>query len=233
MIKPQLFLLHFAGGNSYSFQFMRDHLPEFDFQPLELPGRGKRIREKLLIDLDEVAADICSQVVENLKTRFFLIYGHSMGATIALKVTAMLEQKNILPLHMIVSGNPGPGIKLNKQRYKMTTEELKQELKDIGGIQEEVLLNKEFFDFLEPIFKADFEVAEKNDPELFMPVTTPIYSLMGNEEEYADLIGNWKNFALSGFQSKLFQGNHFFIYDHAAQVSGIIRQCYLDVFKEP
>ncbi|HAP63992.1 MAG TPA: thioesterase, partial [Cytophagales bacterium] len=36
--QPQLFLLHFAGGNCYSFQFLKNIVPQqISFLPLELP----------------------------------------------------------------------------------------------------------------------------------------------------------------------------------------------------
>jgi external thioesterase TEII len=47
MEKPQLFLLHFAGGSCYSFQFMLPYLKDFNVLPIELPGRGRRIKESL------------------------------------------------------------------------------------------------------------------------------------------------------------------------------------------
>ncbi len=52
MKKTQLFLLHFAGGNYYSFRFMFPQLNEFEIIPVELPGRGKRMKENLLKDFD-------------------------------------------------------------------------------------------------------------------------------------------------------------------------------------
>ena len=50
-LKPQLFLLHFAGGNKYSFNFLKKYLESaFELVSIELPGRGDRMSEKLITD---------------------------------------------------------------------------------------------------------------------------------------------------------------------------------------
>jgi external thioesterase TEII len=226
MNKPQLFLLHFAGGNCFSFQFLRPYLAEFEFIPIELPGRGKRIREGLLTDLDSAADDVLAQITGLLRSDRFLIYGHSMGSVIALKVAGLLEKRNKAPLQVIVTGNPGPGVKENKRRHLMGREEFKNELRAIGGVPEQILANTEMLDFFEPILRADFKIVEGEDVRSLPPIKAPIYAIMGSREEKADEIGNWRLFTSSRFESKIMEGDHFFIYDHAVPVAETIKDCY-------
>src|SRR6201995_2651906 len=84
---PHLFLLHFAGGNFYSFQPWIPYLQEFDVLSLELPGRGRRINEPLLKDFDQAARDFYNQIEKRMRPGKFLIYGHSRGAYLALRVS--------------------------------------------------------------------------------------------------------------------------------------------------
>jgi surfactin synthase thioesterase subunit len=226
MNKPQLFLLHFAGGNSFSFQFMKPWLPEFEFLSLELPGRGRRSREPLIRNFEAAAADIHRQIKRLLQPSRFLIYGHSMGATLALKVAGLLEKERQWPMQVIVTGNPGPGVKENKKRHLMEKQVFRDELKEIGGIPEEVLESEEMLEFFEPILRADFEVIEKEEEMVLAPIKAPIYAMMGSGEDQVEAIGDWKNFTQSGFASTILEGNHFFIYRHAAQIAEIIRTCY-------
>src|SRR5580704_9150976 len=93
MSKPQLFLLPFAGGDSYSFQFLRKYLSPFEFIPLELPGRGRRLSEKLLVDFEAASDDFCQQVMKCVRPECFLLYGHSMGSLLALSIAGALEQQ--------------------------------------------------------------------------------------------------------------------------------------------
>jgi len=228
-MKPQLFLLHFAGGNGYSFEFMRRHLADFEFIPLELPGRGKRINERLLYDLEAAAADICQQILKRLHTAPFLIYGHSMGSILALRVTALLEGLHKLPQHLVVSGTSGPKEIITSKRHLMPRQEFMEELKKIGGIPDEILNHAELFDFFEPILKADFQVVETYDYTAFKPVQTPICAIMGSKEENAGLIHHWKTFSHAFFSAEILEGGHFFIYPEVERLCQIIRACYQPV----
>ncbi|HET8963096.1 MAG TPA: alpha/beta fold hydrolase [Chitinophagales bacterium] len=229
MQKPQLFLLHFAGGNCHSFNFMIPLLKEFHVVSLELPGRGKRINEALLIDFDLAAKDIYEQIVNKLTSSNFLIYGHSMGAYLALKATHMLEKQNIFPSYVIVSGNPGPGIKNTKERYLLPDEEFIQELKNLGGIPKEVFENTELLDFCVPILRADFQIAETNVLSIESIVNTPIYAMMGNQENEAGRISNWGRFTSSQFNFEILEGDHFFIHKNSLKIAHIIKNCYKSI----
>ncbi len=103
----------------YSFNTITPRLKHLEVIPLELPGRGRRMHEELLKDFDLAAKDLYGQVVPKLNGAPFLIYGHSMGAYLGLRVTRMLEEAGHPPAYLIVSGNPGPGVprKREVKRY--------------------------------------------------------------------------------------------------------------------
>lgn len=226
MKRPQLFLLHFAGGNCYSFQFLTSRLKDFDVVPLELPGRGRRLKENLLKEFDQAAGDIFNQVMEKLTSDNFLIYGHSMGAYLALRITNMLAEKEKFPICLFVSGNAGPDVRENKNRYLLAHDDFIAELKKLGGVPPEFTENKELFDFFEPILRADFEIAERNNMKDEQPVSVPLYAMMGSEELHVDKIANWARFTLLEFDYEVLPGDHFFIYDHPEKLAGIIKQNY-------
>lgn len=226
MEKRQVFLLHYAGGNIYSFRFMEPFLKDVSYIPLELPGRGKRIREPLLNNFNEATRDICHQIVKNLSAEKFLIYGHSMGTLIGLKVAAMLEQISLFPEHLIVTGCPGPGKTAAKQKHLLEKQEFIEELDKLGGMPAELYTNTELFNFFEPILRADFELAETGNLSSFAPVKTPIHAIMGSDEEHVALIDNWKNFTMTGFNSEVWEGDHFFIHKNAARMAEKIRDFY-------
>lgn len=229
MLKPDLFLLHYAGGNVYSYNFITPYLKErFNIIPIELPGRGKRIREKLLFDKDLAVNDVLNQILNNLNSKPFLIYGHSMGASLGLSVINELEKRGLFPLCFVATGNPGPNIKNDRQRFDLPKEEFISELKILGGIENEVIENEQLFSFFEPVLRADFEIVEKksglsND----LKISTPIYACMGDKEKYCNQIQNWEQYTSNSFKSRIFKGNHFFIYDHAEEIAKIIGECSL------
>ncbi len=224
MNKPQLFFIHFAGGNSYSFNFIVKNLPAFSVTCLELPGRGKRINQPLLQNFDHAVDDILRQIREKLTSSKYYIYGHSMGALLAYKVEILLESEGYCSSGLFLTGNPGPGIGCTKQRHLMQREEMIEELKLLGGVSNELLNNKELFDFFEPILRSDFKIAELNNIDLNSKINAPIFALMGIQEEKAIHIQNWIKFTNSSFRSELLEGGHFFIYDHVQKISSIINE---------
>lgn len=223
MKKNQIFLLHFAGGNQYSYQFLKPFLQEYDVKCLELPGRGRRIEEKLLFDFDLAAEDLYNQIIESLTSPDFLIFGHSMGARLSLRIVKMLENSGKFPWGLYVSGNAGPGMGSKTKRYLLNQDEFLQELKNIGGVSTDFFENEDLFSFFEPILRADFEIAEKDLITEFQVVKTPIYAMMGSDEPYADRIENWRNFTSSEFLYKILEGNHFFIHKHPGAIANFIK----------
>jgi len=229
-MKKQLFFLHFAGGSSFSFDFLKNKLNNSIMSiALELPGRGKRMDEKLIKLKVEAIDDYCRQIIKLRNGNPFVIYGHSMGATLGLSVVARLEKMGHFPEQLVVSGNAGPGVrkKKNFMTYLLGDSEFKEELRELGGVPEEVLKNNELYDFFAPIIRADFECLEK-DPflEKGIVINTPIYALMGTEEETCSEIENWKIFTDSDFRYNVLKGNHFFIYPHSDQIAMILNKSF-------
>ncbi|MBB6498880.1 thioesterase II family protein [Pedobacter cryoconitis] len=223
MKKHQLILLHFAGGNSHSFNFMLPYLQDFEIIPLELPGRGRRIGEELLKDFDLAALDIYKQVIGKLNSSKFIIYGHSMGAYLALKVASLLEKANKAPSYIFVSGNAGPGLENKTTRYLLGREDFIVELKKLGGIPDEVFEYEDMLDFFLPVLRADFEISERNKAEVDTLISSPIYAMMGDQETKVEHITNWKNFTKSHFGYKIFEGGHFFIHKDYQEVARLIK----------
>jgi len=231
--KFQLFLLHFAGGSSYSFEFLKKDFDEdIEFLALELPGRGKRFEEPLLKSKKKAIDDYCKQIISLNNGSPFVIYGHSMGASLALGVVSKLEQAGYFPKRLVVSGSAGPGVrkKENVIRYLLDDFQFKEELRSLGGIPEEVLTNNILYDFFAPIMRADFECIEKKsateENQNIGILQTPIYAMMGSEEECSDAITNWTSYTSANFDYKILKGNHFFIYDHVKELAALLKKSF-------
>ncbi len=229
-MKKQLFLLHFAGGNSYSYNFLKSYLGhEYEFISLELPGRGKRFQEDLIRDKREAIDDYVSQIKMLRSNEPYVLYGHSMGATLGLSVTKIMEEAGDPPNYLVVSGNAGPGLKdeSRKNRHLLGDAEFKEVLIELGGIPDEVLDNDELYEFFAPIIRADFEVLEKdNFSEEGTTVSVPIYTIMGDREDTVGCIENWKQFTSEGHSTEIWAGNHFFIHNQGARLVKLLEKAF-------
>ena len=221
--KRQLFLFHFAGGSCYSFEFMMPFLADFEVVPLELPGRGNRIKENLTTNFEEAARDFLGQVLMSLNGLNFIFYGHSLGALLAFRVCQLLAERNIFPEYIVVSGNAGPGVTLDKNLNDLDRKDFVSELINLGGIPVAIAEDSESMDFFMPILRSDFSLADYKNLNIEGAIKTPIYALMGDKEKSVNEINNWKNFTSADFQSNVLEGNHFFIYEQVERVAEVIK----------
>jgi len=225
-MRTNIFLLHFAGGNCYSFNFLQQSFTkDFNFIPLELPGRGMRLSESFCSNMEEAADDLLKQILTINQNLPFYIFGHSLGSVLGMLVTKRLETLGKPPIHLITSGNSGPNLKNQEyyeNLYKLPDVEFIDRLKLLGGLPESVSTNAELMSFFLPILRADFRLLSEQPPK-YPTLNTPIYALMGDEEEMVDQIQNWKNYTNSIFDYKIFSGKHFFIYDHAVEIVQIFK----------
>jgi surfactin synthase thioesterase subunit len=207
---------------------MHDFLSrDFEVNAIELPGRGNRMQEALLSDFDAAAEDLLAQIVRQLSSMEFILYGHSMGASLALRITSLLEKMNRPPVCLIVSGNAGPGVRDPLKRHLMNKHELIGELKKLGGTADELFEQEELFALYEPILRADFRVTEINNLSEEPPVNVPVSALMGDTEDCVDRIMNWERFTTSKqFDYRIFPGDHFFIYKYPAEIAHLIKTKY-------
>jgi len=224
--KPKLFLVPFAGGNCYSFQFLMPHLSAYDVVNLELPGRGMRMTEPLIQNFEQAAQDIYKQVKKNLGTEPFFFYGHSLGTYIILRVTQMLESENLHPKCLILTGNAGPGTDHRKDRHLLEKEDFKNELRKLGGFPEELMENEEMLAFFEPVLRSDFQIVSDCDLQGSTKVQAPIYAMMGSEESLSPQLDNWGNYTEGRFEHEILKGDHFFIHKHPQKLGSVIKSFY-------
>lgn len=230
MTQPQitLYCLPFAGGNSYSYRIFKKHLPEFiNLKPIELPGRGKRIKEPLLTNLDLMTEDVLRTLQDDGLTQPYAIFGHSMGAYLGYLVTQRLTQANLpLPLHLIVSGHHAPSVPTTEFKYQLSKSQFVAKLRELEGCPPEILEHAELIDFFEPLLRADFQAVETWSYRPQSPLTLPLTVLRGiqdQEANYTEVLA-WQRECVQPLVLKEFPGGHFFIFEQVQEVCQLISQ---------
>lgn len=137
----KIFFFPFAGANAYSYNPLLASLdPNIECRVFELPGRGRRISEKLLTDLPSMVDDLCSNLKEETGSSYSF-YGHSMGAILAYLVALKITTDGTIPppAYLFLSGRRAPHIPSRKpSMYNLPLDQLLTELKEMGGIPEEI-----------------------------------------------------------------------------------------------
>ncbi len=131
-----LYIFPFAGASFYSYNSLIKDLkrPDLKITTLELPGRGRRMKEPLLSDINDMTDDLFHKIKDTLNYRY-AFYGHSLGSLVAHKVVLKILDNGIVPpVHLFVSGRGGPGV-LPKDRDLGTwsRERFYEKLKTYGG----------------------------------------------------------------------------------------------------
>ena len=220
-----LFCFPYAGGNLYSYREMTRSAPkEIKIVPIEYPGRLTRQNETLLFDINDITADCIAQIQPHLRAPYAL-YGHSMGAIVAWLVAQQaLIQGLPSPVHLFVSGRPGPSSPNNEtNKHDLPRQAFFKSIREIGGSSEEIFEDEALLDFIETQMRADFKAIEEYKYQPVSPLNIPISVFVGKEEEISvEEAHKWKDETAEEFHLHLFEGNHFFIFSKGAEMMKII-----------
>lgn len=218
----------YAGGSQYSYNSFKAVAPTgLNVIPIELPGRGDRVKESLLVDIESMVNDQFNQL-KNYINRPYILYGHSMGAILCYLVAEKIASANLpLPQHLIVTGCEGPSAKEKnqKRRSHLPQDEFLGELKALGGLPHEILMDTSFLDFFEPILRTDFKAVEDYQYLKSAALNIPICVIYGSEEDFSFAEASaWQK--ESNFDVEVIElpGDHFFIFRHERQIMNIIEK---------
>lgn len=228
--KRRIFMLPFAGGNRYSYQFMAPYFKDFDIHALELPGRGKRIKEPLLKSFFDALGDIYRQISAEIEPGYDIIYGHSLGAILGHWVTYRLEKAGKSPASLVVSGISEPNInraEVFQLVHELPQKEFIERLIRIGGMPKGFMENKELFEYSEPILRADFEVLDSIGNFKSKKTKSSLTAIMGTKESTAHQIKSWQNYTEGELDYHYLEGDHFFINQHPKIMAELISKSFI------
>lgn len=225
--KVNLFCLPFAGGNKYSYRSLFSKKNKF-FNPtvVEYPGRGSRVFEKLVSDINYIVDDVYEQIKRPISNGEYAFYGHSLGGIIAYLLTVkVLRLGHHAPQHLFITGAAGPAAesRTDKQVYLYPQKEFINEVIALGGIPDGVFQYKDMLHFLEPILRNDFKVSATYVHKNHKPLNIPFTVITGTEEDITlEDVLLWQNVSVPVVDFRQMTGNHFFINDHETELIDII-----------
>lgn len=196
--------------------------------PIELPGRGLRMSEAFIEDFDELVKHLCEAHERHCNGRYAL-HGHSMGGLIAygmaLHWRALARR---LPDVLFASASPAPkhrdsGYFVNKQTDAALIEDLRKQ----GGTPDEVFENAEMLRITLDTLRADYRVCSDYQYRDTQPLALPIHVFAGRQDDIEpERILAWEAETCARFSVRWFEGGHFFIRHHEAEISSAIT-CHL------
>lgn len=231
--QPALRLIgfHHAGGSASVYYPMSRQLPQdWDLVLLDLPGRGKRHGEQPLHDMEQLIQLAVADVQPWLDAPF-AIFGHSLGAILAVEVARRLQAQGSIPSFVTVSGRAAPVYQAQVCRglHELEDEELLAELLALGGTPERIREVPGFVERFLRISRADLRAVESYRPSAERePLGCPIIAFGGIGDAWAplDMVLAWEKETSGDFHSRFFPGGHFYFLGEP--FAGFTRQLVTD-----
>jgi medium-chain acyl-[acyl-carrier-protein] hydrolase len=222
----RLFCFPPAGGSAAAFLPWQPLLgPGVELWAAELPGRGLRLAEPPLRDLNDLVAQ-AADAVAAYADRPFALFGHSLGALVAFEVARSLRRAGRPgPVSLWVAGAEGPRTRsVERQVHDLPDAELVAVLRDYGGTRPEVLADPELMELLMPMVRADLALSERYTYRVEDPLDVTVHVLVGDHDPYVDpaRARGWSHESTRPIHRHVFAGGHFFPAHHQAGVTALI-----------
>lgn len=216
-----LLCLPCAGASATMYHRWRRLLPGWiDIVPMELPGRGARMAERLVEDFDELVALLCAELKTAVRGRF-AIFGHSMGGLLAYGMARQLEAASgPRPCALMVSASSAPS-RRTPHRFAVHGDDdaLIADLRKQGGTPEEVFSHAEILRLTLDVLAADYRVCASFRHREMPPLPLPLHVFGGTRDDIeAERVQAWSAEAAGRFTLDWFDGGHFFLRQHEALV---------------
>lgn len=229
MSKTVLLCFPYAGGSSAAYLSWKRHLSgSIELCPVELAGRGRRINEPLCESIEDVIDDIFPKIKSIIGNSPYALFGHSMGSLLAYETARKIRAHGMKgPVHAFLSGRYPPFVERDTRKHLLPDNEFIQDIAALGGMNKEILKNRELMSLFLPIIRADYKMVELykhvNDGFRFdcdLTVMNGKYDELVTENE----VLRWKECTNKRCSFFEFYGGHFFINEFKERVIEIINE---------
>ena len=223
-----MFCFPYAGGTALMFKKWAELLPPVvKVVPVELPGRGTRLPEPPFVSMPALIDEL-KEVIRPCLDGPFVIFGHSMGATIAFELARALRREGGRePQAIFVSGRRAPQLpRRGPVTYNLPQAEFIAELLEMKGTPKDILEHAELMEIMIPLLRADFQLVQTYEYLAETPLRCPIIAYGGLQDPDAspDKMSLWSEQTSAGFALHTLPGDHFFIRSSQSQFLGLLAQ---------
>lgn len=212
-----------AGGSAAAFRPWALEMPHsIEVCAAQLPGRANRFRERPLDSISSIVDALVSALLP-LMDRPYALFGHSMGAVLALEVALQLQQAGAAPAnHLFLSSRRPPGTpSAVPELHRLPDQEFVAAInRHYGGIPAEILQEPDLLALLLPCLRADIAALERHRPTPAVPLEIPltVYGGSADSSVPARQLDAWRQHTSGAFQVRLFDGGHFFLTARKAEL---------------
>jgi surfactin synthase thioesterase subunit len=222
----RLFCFAYAGGSASMYRSWHDWLaPAVEVVAVELPGRGTHIGEPPIDRMDALVERLLP-AMRPLLDRPFALFGHSLGALVALEVSRALDAAGPRPQHLFVAGMGAPHVRTDAVAiHGLPDREFLAAVGALNGTPPDVFADPELVKIFLDILRADFRLAERYDcrrPVRLRHAITAFGGVTDESVRRGDLEA-WQEHTARQCVVRWLPGDHFFVREHERLITVMLR----------
>jgi surfactin synthase thioesterase subunit len=209
-----IFCFPCAGASATSYLKWRRLVPSWlRIEPVEPPGRGARMGEKLIHDFNCLVENLTDRLAPQAAEQKYALFGHSMGALLAHGCAAKLVGRGAPgPVALAVAAAAAPSRRRLKNAIQKSETDLLADLRRFNGAPELLFQDPKMLAFTLEVMSADYDVCDSLTLTSAGKLTCPIFVYGGTKDAIsrADLTA-WRDETSMRTSVTMFEGGHFFL----------------------
>lgn len=202
-----------AGGSASAYRTWPLGLPsDIGVLAVRYPGREDRLGDPLPSGLEALADDIAEALGEVARHRLVL-FGHSMGASVAHEVALLLQERGRSPATLCVSARQPPHALAGQRKLSGPDEEIIADVVRFDASRAEVFADPGLREIVLPSVRADYRLVDDYRGGRRPPLGCPIFGYAGEDdfEVTTEHMNGWADMTHDTFRLRVLPGGHFYL----------------------
>jgi pyochelin biosynthetic protein PchC len=185
---------------------------------VQYPGREDRMAEPCPTDLHALADGVAEALP--VAGPPLVLFGHSMGASIAFETALRLQERGVRPVHLVLSGRAAPPVNRRPGLGHLPDDELLAEVGALGGMSA-AMADPDLRALVLPAMRADFLLLDAYTPSAGR-VNCPVTAVLGRTDGAVSVteMQLWAASTNRSFRLRLVPGGHFYLSGADPEVLG-------------
>ncbi|HEY3871178.1 MAG TPA: alpha/beta fold hydrolase [Actinocrinis sp.] len=202
-----------AGGGASAYRTWPLGLPSnIGVLAVRYPGREDRLGDPFASGLEALADDI-ADALSDLTRHRLVLFGHSMGASVAHEVALRLQERGCPPAALCVSGRRPPHVTDGWRKLFGTDEEIIADVVRFDASGAVVFADPGLREVVLPAVRADYWMVDEYRGGLRPPLDCPVFGYTGDRDSEVtpDQMRCWADMTGDAFRLRVLPGEHFYL----------------------
>lgn len=202
-----------AGGGASAYRNWPLRLPSnVGVLAVRYPGREDRLGDPFASGLEALADDIADALGDLTRHRLVL-FGHSMGASVAHEVALRLQERGCPPAALCVSGRRPPHVTDGWRKLFGTDEEIIADVVRFDASGAEIFADPGLREVVLPAVCADYRIVDEYLGGPRPPLDCPMLGYTGDSDSEVTpgQMRRWADMTSDTFRLRVLPGEHFYL----------------------